>query len=200
MHNQHAGLSQQLAAQRITERQEQAAQARLTRSAGRSRRQRHRWLTRRWWRLVHRPGSAATRALTIGAMLAAMHLAGMTDVAHAQATDQRATLRPPTERQVDERVLERQARIQRQADEQVAEPAQGPTATYPRRYPRPEPPMGTGSWLGDDRQAPPASAPPGTADSRVGLAITLAVVALLLAVGAAVTWRIHRRLRPEPTT
>jgi hypothetical protein len=60
--------------------------------------------------------------------------------------------------------------------------------------------MGTGSWLGDDRQAPPASAPPGTADSRVGLAITLAVVALLLAVGAAVTWRIHRRLRPEPTT
>ena len=35
MHNQHAGLSQQLAAQHITERQNQAAQARLAQSAGR---------------------------------------------------------------------------------------------------------------------------------------------------------------------
>jgi hypothetical protein len=37
MHNQHAGLSQQLAAQHITERQNQAAQARLAQSAGRPR-------------------------------------------------------------------------------------------------------------------------------------------------------------------
>jgi len=55
MHNQHAGLSQQLAAQRITERQEQAAQAQLAQSAGRPRRRR-RWLARRWWQLARRPG------------------------------------------------------------------------------------------------------------------------------------------------
>jgi hypothetical protein len=60
--------------------------------------------------------------------------------------------------------------------------------------------MGTGSWLDPDRQAPPAPTPPDTADSRAGLAVTLAVVALLLAVGVAVTWRLHRRLRPEPTS
>jgi len=35
MHNQHAGLSQLLATQRITERHEQAIQNRLTHSAGR---------------------------------------------------------------------------------------------------------------------------------------------------------------------
>jgi hypothetical protein len=57
MHNQHAGLSQQLAAQRITQRHEQAAQARLAQSAGRSRRRR-RWLARRWWQLTRRPGVA----------------------------------------------------------------------------------------------------------------------------------------------
>jgi len=55
MHNQHAGLSQQLAAQRISERQEQAAQAQLAQSAGRPRRRR-RWLARRWWQLACRPG------------------------------------------------------------------------------------------------------------------------------------------------
>jgi hypothetical protein len=54
MHNQHAGLSQQLAAQRITQRQEQAAQARLAHGAGRPRRRR--WLARRWWQLARRPG------------------------------------------------------------------------------------------------------------------------------------------------
>jgi hypothetical protein len=66
MHNQHAGLSQLLATQRITERHEQAAQTRLAHSAGRPRRRRHWWLPRRWWQLdpwmgattqpaVHRP-------------------------------------------------------------------------------------------------------------------------------------------------
>jgi hypothetical protein len=56
MHNQHAGLSQQLADQRITQRQEQAAQARLAQSAGRSRR-------RHWWRLARRPGVATQPAV-----------------------------------------------------------------------------------------------------------------------------------------
>ena len=56
MHNQHAGLSQQLATQRITERHEQAAQARLAQSAGRWRHRRRWRLARGWWRLVRRPG------------------------------------------------------------------------------------------------------------------------------------------------
>jgi hypothetical protein len=60
--------------------------------------------------------------------------------------------------------------------------------------------MGTGSRLDTDQQLPPAPAPPIPDDGRAGLAVTLAVVALLLAVGAATTWRIHhRRPRPEPT-
>jgi hypothetical protein len=63
MHNQHAGLSQQLAAQRITQRQQQAARARLAQSAGRSRRQRHRWLARGWWQLARWPGAAAQPAV-----------------------------------------------------------------------------------------------------------------------------------------
>jgi hypothetical protein len=104
----------------------------------------------------------------------------------------------------DERVLERQGRIDRQAEAvdqgNAAEPAQAPPASYPRRYPRPEPPMGTGSRLDTDQQLPPAPAPPLPDDGRAGLAVTLAVVALLLAVGAATTWRIHRRSRPELTT
>jgi hypothetical protein len=54
MHNQHAGLSHQLAAQRITQRHEQAARARLAHGAGRPRRRR-RWLARRWWQLARRP-------------------------------------------------------------------------------------------------------------------------------------------------
>jgi hypothetical protein len=61
MHNQHAGLSQQLAAQRITERQEQAARARLAHGADRPRRRR--WLARRWWQLARRPGVATQPAV-----------------------------------------------------------------------------------------------------------------------------------------
>jgi hypothetical protein len=62
MHNQHAGLSQLLATQRITERHEQATQTRLAHSAGRPHRRRHRWLTRRWWQLVRRPGATTQPA------------------------------------------------------------------------------------------------------------------------------------------
>jgi hypothetical protein len=46
--------------------------------------------------------SRLTRVLTVGAVLAAMNLAGMTTIAHAQAPDRQATRRPPTERQVGE--------------------------------------------------------------------------------------------------
>jgi hypothetical protein len=62
MHNQHAGLSQPLAAQRITERQEQAARARLVHGARRPRRRR-RWLARRWWQLARQPRVAAEPAV-----------------------------------------------------------------------------------------------------------------------------------------
>ena len=121
----------------------------------------------------------------------------------------------------DERVLERQGRIDRhtevsRADEQgkailppqlssedkdafaqaERERSQQPTAT-PRRHLPPEPPVHTGPPLGADEQPAPPKAPAGDRDA---LAIALAVVALLLAVGAATTWRIHRRPRPEPTT
>jgi hypothetical protein len=55
MSNQHAELSQTLAAQRITERQDQAAQARLARAARPPRRRRRAWVVRRWWQLARWP-------------------------------------------------------------------------------------------------------------------------------------------------
>jgi hypothetical protein len=58
--------------------------------------------------------SKRTRALILGAILAAMHLAGMTAVAHAQADDQQATRRPPTQGQVGESWRHRQAASQQQ--------------------------------------------------------------------------------------
>jgi polyisoprenoid-binding protein YceI len=59
MHNQHAGLSQLLAEQRISQRHEQAAHARLAHTAGRPRRRRRRWrVVRGWWQLVRSPATA----------------------------------------------------------------------------------------------------------------------------------------------
>ena len=57
MHNQHTDLSQTLATQRISERHEQAAQARLVRGARppRPRRRRAR-MPRRWWQLARWSG------------------------------------------------------------------------------------------------------------------------------------------------
>jgi hypothetical protein len=52
MNNQHAGLSQVLVEQRITERREQAAQARLSRSARPPGRQRRSRAARGWWQLA----------------------------------------------------------------------------------------------------------------------------------------------------
>jgi hypothetical protein len=56
MHNQHAGLSQTLAQQHITERHEQAVQARLSRGARPPRHRRRAWVARRWWQLARWPG------------------------------------------------------------------------------------------------------------------------------------------------
>jgi hypothetical protein len=61
MTNQHAGLSQALAAQRITERHQQAAQARLLRGARPPRRRRTRGAARRWWQLARWPHIATNQ-------------------------------------------------------------------------------------------------------------------------------------------
>jgi hypothetical protein len=60
MHNQHAGLSQALATQRITERHEQAAQARLAGGARPPGRRRWR-LGRAWWQRARWPGRTANQ-------------------------------------------------------------------------------------------------------------------------------------------
>jgi hypothetical protein len=108
----------------------------------------------------------------------------------------------------DERVLERQGRIDRQvaaaqADERGKgeEPSQSPAARFPRRYFQPEPPMDLGPRLRVDEQPAPPWPPKAPASDRDGLAVAAAVVALLLTLGAATTWRINRRRPPpEPTT
>jgi hypothetical protein len=61
MNNQHAGLSQVLADQRITQRRQQAAQARLAHGAGRPRRRRRSWAARGWWQLARWPGVTTTQ-------------------------------------------------------------------------------------------------------------------------------------------
>jgi hypothetical protein len=106
----------------------------------------------------------------------------------------------------DERILERQGRIDRQAAAQADEQAkaedrsQQKATEVPRRWIRPEPNTGPPPQFDGDEQLPPAPAPTAPA-SRTGLVISLAVAALLLAVGATTTWRIHhRRPQPDPTT
>lgn len=64
MTNQHVGLSQVLAEQRITERREQAARERLLRAARPPRRRRHWWPARGWWRLARWPGVTADQPAT----------------------------------------------------------------------------------------------------------------------------------------
>ena len=59
MNNQHADLSQALAEQRIAERHEQAAHARLARSARPPRRKR--WASRGWWQLARRPAATTNQ-------------------------------------------------------------------------------------------------------------------------------------------
>jgi hypothetical protein len=59
MNNQHAGLSQVLADQHITQRREQAAQARLGLGARPPGRRRRSWAARGWWQLARWPAVAA---------------------------------------------------------------------------------------------------------------------------------------------
>jgi hypothetical protein len=61
MHNQHAGLSQALAEQRITQLREQAAHARLSRGARPPHRRRRSGAARGWWQLARWPAAAANQ-------------------------------------------------------------------------------------------------------------------------------------------
>jgi hypothetical protein len=61
MHNQHAGLSQLLAEQRITEWRQQAAHARLGRGPRLGGRQRRSRAARGWWQLARWPAVAAAQ-------------------------------------------------------------------------------------------------------------------------------------------
>jgi hypothetical protein len=139
---------------------------------------------------------ATARTLAIAAAMAAL----VTALGAGQAL---AATAPP-----DERVLERQGRIDNheaagQADEQTKaeEPVQGSPAQTSRRYFKPEPPVAYGPPLDSNEPLFPAPVPPPPASDRTGLVIGLAVAALLLAAGAATTWRIqHRRPRPQPTS
>jgi hypothetical protein len=135
------------------------------------------------------------RAVAVGVAVAA--LVGILGAGQALAA----------QAQPDERVLERQGRIDHQAaagqaDQQgnAEEPSQQKATEVPRRFIRPEPNMGPPPQLDGDEPLFPAPAPRAPASDRTGLVISLAVAALLLALGAATTWRIHhRRPRPEPT-
>src|SRR5215211_8348668 len=100
--------------------------------------------------------SKLARALVLGATLAAMNLAGMTAVAHAQATNEaKDARRPPTERQVGETWRHGQAAtpeqtaadaaIQRQlARERFSIPSGTPAQTT---APVPPEPSGPPGWL-----------------------------------------------------
>jgi hypothetical protein len=61
MHDQHAGLSQVLAEQHISQWREQAADARLARGARRRRRSQ---VVRGWWQLARWPQVAADQPLS----------------------------------------------------------------------------------------------------------------------------------------
>jgi hypothetical protein len=126
MNNQHAGLSQELAEQRITDRLEGGHPCAAA-AAGSPVAPPQAVGARRWWQLARWPAIATdqpvrrppqrllmdrrqsmskrTRALVLGVTLAAMNLAGLTAVAHAQANhdpDGKDARRLATERQVGE--------------------------------------------------------------------------------------------------
>jgi hypothetical protein len=128
--------------------------------------------------------SNLTRTLIIGATLAAMHLAGMTAVAQAQANDE-PVRRPPTERQVGESWRHRQtaspeqtaadAALQRvQARERFSVPNATPAQTP---APVPAKPSGRPGWL------------------VASLAVLVAALALAGGLAVLVAKRTRRRAR-----
>jgi uncharacterized protein HemX len=136
---------------------------------------------------------AVVRALAVGGAAAA--LVAILGTGQALAS----TAQP------DERILERQGRIDRQADEQgKAEESsrQAPPPRFPRRFTKPEPDVSPGPWI-DEQTAPtpaPARGRPDVAVPATVAVLGLAVAVLALAVGVAAWWVRHRRPPPEPTT
>jgi hypothetical protein len=136
---------------------------------------------------------AAARTLVVGARVAAL-------VAVLGAGPALAIQAPS-----DERVLERQGRVNHQAtsqaDEQgkAEESSQQKATELPRRWIRPEPPMGPPPQL--DEQAFPTPAPEAPDSGRGGLIAAVGVATvLLLALGGGATWWVrHRRPQPEPS-
>jgi hypothetical protein len=131
--------------------------------------------------------SKLTRTLVIGATLAAMHLAGMTAVAQAQAHDE-PVRQPPTERQVGESWRHRQAASQQQ--QTTAEATLGRVQARERfSIPNPSP-------AGAPAPVPPKqSGQPGRLIA--GLGGLVAALALAGGLGVLVARRTRRRARLE---
>jgi hypothetical protein len=130
---------------------------------------------------------AVARAIAVGGAMATLAAALGTGQALASAA------------QPDERVLERQGRIDHQADEQgrADAPAQQGPGPATRRFTKPEPKLDPGPWI-DDEPSVPAQAPP---RNRPNLAVPVTVAILLvLGLGVATVWLRSRRPRPEPTS
>jgi hypothetical protein len=130
--------------------------------------------------------STFTRTLIIGAMLAAMHLVGMTAVAHAQATDQQAALRPPSEGRVGEAWRHRQAPSRRQAaaDAALKRVLARERFSVPNGTPAPVP-------------APAPAEPSGPARWLIA---SLAVLVAALALAVLAARRTRRKARPRHAT
>ena len=128
--------------------------------------------------------SKLTRTRIIGATLAAMHLAGMTAVAQAQANDE-PVMQPPTERQVGESWRHRQAA----SPEQTAADAALKRVQTRERFSIPS---------GTPAQAPaPVPAKPSRQPGWLIVPLAVLVAALALAGGLAVlaATRTRRRAR-----
>ena len=124
--------------------------------------------------------SKLTRALILGATLAAMNLAAMTTVAQAQANDQ--PTRPPTQGQVGESWHQPQA------------PAEQPTVAGDTRRPPTESQVGE-SWR-HQTSAPVQSVEPSDPSGWIVASLSV-LAALVLAGGLAVlvARRADRRIR-----
>jgi hypothetical protein len=128
--------------------------------------------------------STFTRALAVGATLAAVTLVGMTTVAHAQATDEPPShdvRRPPTQGQVGEAWHRRSAASQQQA---AADTAQRRQTAQERSYdPRTTPAQ------------PPVPAPTQPNRQPSWLLVSLGVLAVLLLVAGAAVLAARRASR-----
>ena len=120
--------------------------------------------------------SKHTRALILASMVAALNLAAMSAVAHAQAYDQHAR-RPPTQGQVGESWHQRQA------------PAEQPTIANDARRPPTESQVGE-SWR---HQADVPAQPVGPGGLPSWVMASFGLLAAVLALAGGLTVRAARR-------